>query len=369
MKVPFLNLNALHQPQSEEYQRTFAEVLAGSRFIVGEDLAKFEQEFAAWNGPNFYAVGCANGTDAITLAAKALELPAGSEAIVPAMTFVATVEGLLQAGLKVRLADVDDGSWLLSAKGAAPKLSSRTKLIVPVHLYGQMAAMDEIARLAKETGCRILEDASQAHGARWQNETAGHWGDVATFSFFPGKNLGAFGDGGAVLSRHAKLIETASMLGKHGGLKKYEHLILGGNSRLDNLQAAMLRIKLKHIDRWNERRRRIAAHYRELLSDIGDIKLPKEVPGAKPVHHLYVVGFEFRDKIAGLLKEGGVETGCHYPLPIHQLPVFRGTEIAEGSYPNAEWIAAHGLSLPMCPTLSDAQVEFVATSLRRIFAK
>ncbi len=368
-RVPFLNLGALFSRHREEFLSVMTDVIDGCRYITGPELEAFEKEFATWLGPDLFSLGCGNGTDAITLATLALDLPEGSEAVIPAMTFVATAEGLLHAGLKVQLADVTEGTWLVDPKLMAKAITPKTRLLAPVHLYGQMAPMDAICALAEEEKCRVLEDAAQAHGARWKDRGPGTWGDVATFSFFPGKNLGAFGDGGGLASRSQELVLKASALGKHGGLKKYEHTTLGFNSRLDNVQAAVLRVKLKYIDLWNQRRREIAGWYRELLSDVKDIALPVEASGARHVYHLFVVLVEDRKALGSFLKDQGVDTGVHYPLAIHQLPVFRKESFAAESFPNAEKVARHGISLPMCPTLEQSDVEHVAHSIRRFFGK
>lgn len=367
--VPFLNLADLHAGHRNEYLARFERLVGESRFIGGEELESFEREFADWIGPGRFATGCGNGTDALTLAAKALDLERGTEAILPAMTFVATAEALLHAGFRVRLADVSEGTWLVDPRQMAQVMTPRTKLLVPVHFYGQMAPMDTIRRLADETGCKVLEDGAQAHGSRWKGHGPAHWGDAAAFSFFPSKNLGAFGDGGAVVSRSPALIRKAGSLGKHGGEKKYEHLWLGHNSRLDNLQAAFLRVKLPHVNEWNDRRREVADWYRQLLCDVKDIQLPVEAEGGRHVYHLYVIIVEDRDRVADELKRVGIETGVHYPLALHQLPAFRDTELAEGRFPNAEKLARHGLSLPMGPTLGRADVDYVAFHLRRLFGK
>ncbi len=366
-QVPFLNLAALHGPNGVEYLAEIGRLIQESRFVGGEELDAFEREFASWLGPGLFATGCGNGTDALMLAAKALELPEGSEAVIPAMTFVATAEGLLHAGVKVRLADISEGTWLVDPAEMEKAMNARTKLLVPVHFYGQMCPMDSIRKLADRTGCRILEDSAQAHGAQWKGEGPGQWGDVAAFSFFPSKNLGGFGDGGAVVSRSQALIQKSWCLGKHGGPKKYEHLWLGHNSRLDNVQAAILRFKLRFIDGWNDRRRQAASWYREALHDVADIRLPVEAPEAKHVYHLFVITTESRDRLAAALKHQGIETGIHYPLPLHQLPAFRDTELANGKFPNAERLSKQGLSLPMGPTLERSEVEYVAGAIRRFF--
>ncbi len=363
-RVPFLNLKAFFAKNREAILAELSGLMERGEFIGGPTVQRFEQAFAAWIGGEVTALGCANGTDAITVAAQALELPAGSEAIVPAMTFFATAEGLRNAGLRVRLIDVEPGTWLLDPKLLAGAIDRHTKLIVPVHLYGQMADTAEIRRIADQKGCRVLEDAAQAHGARRGGHGVGHFGDIATFSFYPGKNLGAFGDAGAVVSRHAKLIDTCREIANHGSVEKYRHDLWGCNSRMDAIQAAVLNLKLAFIDEWNRHRRKVAGLYRQALSGIPGIELPVEAPQAEHVYHLYVIVTEQRDKLKAHLHERGIETGFHYPSAIHQLAACRDEAFARGTFPNATRIAACGISLPMCPTLTEAQIDEVATAIR-----
>ena len=254
--IPQMSLTALCSLHKQEYLDAIERVVTRSAFIAGEDLTVFEQRFASWHGEKLRAAGCANGTDAILLAAKALDLPVGSEVIVPAMTFFATAEGLVHAGLKVKLVDVDSRTWTLDATKVEAAITPKTRLIAPVHLYGRLAEMDTLRTIADRHHCALLEDASQAHGAKWKGKPVGFWGDVATYSFYPGKNLGAFGDAGAVVSRRDDVIERVLKLRNHGGVIKYHHDVMGFNSRLDNLQAAILNVKMKYIDGWNEARPR-----------------------------------------------------------------------------------------------------------------
>lgn len=365
--VCFLNLKKLFLDNREEFLAAMTRVMENAAFIGGEEVNRFETRFAEWILAGSTAVGCANGTDAITLATEALNLPEDAEAIVPAMTYIATAAGIEQAGVKVRLVDVTSDTYLIDTAALEKAITPKTKLIAPVHLYGQMAPMDTIKKIADKHGLKILEDAAQAHGAKWRGNPVGFWGDVATYSFYPGKNLGAFGDAGAVVSRSKEIALKAKALGHQGGLKKYEHLTVGHNSRLDNLQAAVLNVKLKLIDGWNDARRNVAKIYQQKLSGIAGLKLPVEHPDAKHVYHLYVVQVEKREDLAAFLKSKGIETGIHYPLAIHQLPAFAKNEFSKQFFPNAERIAKHGLSLPMCPTLRTDEVERVAEAVRSYF--
>jgi len=365
--IPFLNLKKLFTDHKEEFLNAMTRVMENASFIGGDELSAFEKSFGEWVGPGNFVVGAANGTDAITLAARALRLPEGAEAVVPAMTYVATAAGLHQAGIKIKLVDVTTDTCLIDTKALEKAITPNTKLLAPVHLFGQMPAMDEIRTLADRHGCKIFEDAAQAHGATWKQKPVGFWGDIATYSFFPGKNLGAFGDAGAVLSRNADLISLCRAYGNQGGLKKYVHDYVGYNSRLDNLQAAVLNVKLKYIDQWTEARRNVAKSYREILTGISGLKLPVEAQGAKHVYHLYVVRVEDRADLQNYLKDRGVETGIHYPRAIHQLPAFAQCSFSKESFPVAEDFAANGLSLPMCPTLSAEDIQLVAETVKSYF--
>ncbi len=366
--VPFLNLKKLFSDHREEFLTSMTRVMENAAFIGGEEVTTFEKKFADWVGPGNHVVGAGNGTDAITLAARALNLGDGAEAIVPAMTYVATAAGLVQAGVKVKLVDVTADTCLIDIPAMEKAITSKTKLLAPVHLYGQMPAMDEIRALADRHKIKIFEDAAQSHGATWKQKPVGHWGDIATFSFFPGKNLGAFGDAGGVLSRNAELASLCRAFGNQGGLKKYVHDYVGCNSRLDNLQAAVLNVKLKYIDKWTEARRNVAKSYKELLTGISGLRLPVEAPGAKHVYHIYAVRVDDRLDLQAYLKDRGVETGIHYPKAIHQLPAFADQSFAKENFPNAEDWAANGLSLPMCPTLTAEEIQFVAEQVKSYFA-
>lgn len=365
--VSFLDLPALFRQDSEEYFQIFDEVASQAQFVGGKWVSAFEKSFASWVGPGFHAVGCGNGTDAILLAAKALGIEAGSEAIIPAMTFIATAEALAQLDIRVRLVDVRAEDGLMDVDQLEAAIGPKTRLIVPVHLYGQMVQMDRVRALADKHGIKIIEDAAQAHGATWKGHAVGHYGDLATFSFFPGKNLGAFGDAGAVLSKSAALVETCSALGKHGGLKKHEHTLLGWNSRLDGLQAAILCTKLKRIDQWTAQRRKAAALYRKGLSGIEGLELLEEHPDSKAVYHIFKVRVHDRLSFQNYLKVRGIETAVHYPLAIHQHACFSNVDFGESTYPQAERLAARGVSLPMGPTLTEDEINYVCKVIRNFF--
>lgn len=367
--MPFLSLRRLFDFCGTEIMDAVQKVAEAGNFIGGSEVSAFESEFSSWVGHDLKTVGCGNGTDAIRIAAQSLRLAPGSEAVVPAMTFIATVEALLHAGISVRLVDVLEDSWLIDSRLLEQSITEKTKVIVPVHLYGQMPRMDEIRTIADNRKCYIIEDASQAHGARWRGMPPGYWGDLATYSFFPGKNLGAFGDAGAVTAKNEKLLEYCSAFGKHGGNRKYVHNFVGTNSRLDALQAAVLRVKLKYLNQWNERRRLIAATYQEELRDLKGLRLPKVATEATSVYHLYVVLVDDRDAFQAYLNQHGIETGVHYPAAIHQLPAFRDYSFSRQSFPVAERLAKHGVSLPMCPFLKQEEIGQVCDVVRRYFAR
>jgi dTDP-4-amino-4,6-dideoxygalactose transaminase len=367
--IPLVNLNRMFETYRPDFMEALERIALESSFIGGSAVKNFLDRFAAWVGNGLGAVGCGNGTDAITLAVKAMGLPPGSVALIPAMTFVATAEGILNAGMKPALVDVEPETGLMNPHLIEEALQGQPRLIVPVHLYGQMAGMDLIRSLADKAGCLVLEDAAQAHGATYQEHGPAYWGHAASFSFYPGKNLGAFGDGGAVVSPDLKLLERIAKLGNHGGLKKYTHEIVGTCSRLDGLQAALLTVKLKYIDEWTEKRRSIAGFYREALGDIEAVKLPLQKPQSRHVYHLFVLEVPDRDDLVTYLHQHGIEAAIHYPQAIHQLPAFKEYPFARQSFPVAERMAKHSLSLPLCPMMTQSEALFVADTVRNFFKR
>lgn len=352
--VPFLDLNAMTGDVREAVWRVWSEMLASSRFVGGAVVERFESEFAAYCGVS-EAVGVANGTDALHLVLRALGIGPGDEVVVPANSFVATAEAVVLAGATPRFADVDQATLLMTAQTAEAALTDRTRAIIPVHLYGQMADMDALAALADRAGLAIVEDAAQAQGATWRGRAAGSFGRAGCFSFYPGKNLGAFGDAGAVVTSDALLASRVRSLRDHGrsGGSHYEHAVVGTNSRLDALQAAVLSAKLEFLDGWNTARRRIAERYRTAYSDAG-LALVEEDAGARGVYHLAVVRVPHRDHVRRVLGSLGIGTGVHYPTAIHCMPPYQ--QLATRPLPVAEQSAAEVLSLPMFPHMSDAQV-------------
>jgi dTDP-4-amino-4,6-dideoxygalactose transaminase len=338
----------------------FKRVLADTAFIGGEEVAGFEREYAAYAGVA-HCVGVANGTDALELALRAVGVGPGDEAILPANTFIATAEAVARVGARVVLVDCDPATYLIDPAAALAAITPRTKAILPVHLYGQHAPVEAI-RAGLPAHVSIVEDAAQAQGATRHGIPAGRDGIAAT-SFYPGKNLGAYGDAGAVVTDDAELATMVRTIASHGGLTKYRHDVIGVNSRLDALQAVVLRAKLPRLDAWNEARRLAAARYDELLSTV-DVVRPVTAAGNEHVWHLYVVRVpaEHRTRIVATLNAAGIGAGIHYPVPVHLTPAFAGLGQGTGSFPHAELAAAEILSLPLYPQITADQQERVVAA-------
>lgn len=360
MDVPFVDLKAQYRAIEPEISDAIGQVLEATSFIMGPQLERFEEAFASYTGSTFCA-GVGSGTAALELALRAFEVGAGDEVIVPANTYIATAIAVSATGAVPVLVDVDD-EYLIDASAIEPAITSRTKAIVPVHLYGQMVEMEPILQLARRYGLRVIEDACQAHGAMWQGRRAGSIGDAGAFSFYPGKNLGAYGDGGAIVTDDPTVDERLRLLRDFGQKKKYQHLIKGGNSRLDSIQAAVLAVKLRYLDAWNELRRERAALYDRLLADAG-FCTPVRRARETSVHHLYVVRVPERARVQAELERRGVHAGIHYPVPIHLQPAYAELERGRGSFPVTETACERVLSLPMYPELREAQVEYVVQAL------
>ena len=359
--VPMLDLGWQHERVAERVRTGFNRVFAATSFILGPDVAEFETAFANYCGVD-HAIGVGNGTDALELALRASGVGAGDEVIVPANTFVATAEAVVRAGAEVRFVDCDE-NYLLDPTLLSAMVTERTRAVIAVHLYGQTADVDSI-RSAIADDIILIEDAAQAQGARHRGRRAGSLGDVAGTSFYPGKNLGAYGDAGAVMTSSARIAARVRALRNHGGLYKYEHLEVGTNSRLDSLQAVVLSAKLDLLDEWNAERVRLAARYTELLADLTEVVTPRTVVGNDHVFHQYVVQVPERDRMFAALQARDIGVGIHYPTPVHLLPAFVSEANPVGSFPVAERLARHILSLPIYPGLSDPQQDFVVECLR-----
>lgn len=359
-QIPFVDLKLQHEQVAHEVQAGFARVLANTSFVLGPEVEAFERSYARFCGVG-HCVGVGNGTDAIELALRAIGVGAGDEVVAPANTFVATVEAILRTGATLVLADCDE-HFLLDPAAACAAVTARTKAIVPVHLYGQMAPMERYAAAA-DRGVHLVEDAAQSQGAARHGRRSGSIGVVAATSFYPGKNLGAYGDAGAITTDDAEIAARLRGLRNHGGARKYEHLEIGVNSRLDELQAVVLAAKLRRLDEWNAERRAAAARYGELLAALDQVRAPEVAPGNEHVWHLYVVRVPRRDEVLARLTAAGVGAGIHYPAPIHLLPAFADGPWGRGAFPTAESLAGEILSLPIYPGITPAQQERVVGHL------
>lgn len=362
--IPLVDLKAQYAAIQSEIDAAIQRVVSNTNFILGEEVYSFEKEFAAFCGAD-YCVGVASGTAALHLALLAFGVGPGDEVISTPHTFIATTEAISQTGARPVFIDIEPDGYNLDPNQIEAIITPRTKAILPVHLYGQPADMQSISEIAQRHGLRVIEDAAQAHGAEYRGRRVGTWGDAACFSFYPGKNLGAFGDGGAVITNDSEIADKVRLLRNHGRRDKYEHLIEGYGERLDALQAAILRAKLPHLDEWNVQRRTLANRYRQLLDGL-PVGVPVEHPRIHPVYHLFVVRTSRRDEIQRHLKSRAIETGIHYPIPLHLQPAYRYLAYREGDFPNTEEAAREVLSLPMYPELSDEQISLVAEAIGEI---
>ena len=360
-EIRFVDLGALHREIAPEVATAWDDVLASSAFIGGKHVDRFEQAWAAYIGVG-HAIGVGNGTDALSLILRGLGIGAGDEVIVPANTFIATPAAVLDVGAVPVFVDVDPNTLLVTAAHIEAAVTTRTAAVMVVHLFGQPADMDAIGAVAARHGIAVVEDAAQAHGATWRGRPAGSLGTAAGFSFYPGKNLGAYGDGGAVVTDDAELAWRIRSWASHGRaeLTRYEYERPGVNSRLDNLQAAVLEAKLAHLARWNDRRCAIAARYAEHF-EATPVRLVDQHPDARSVHHLFVIQVADRDRLAKGLAEQGIATGIHYPVPCHAHPPYQ--PYARSPLPVTETAARDMLSLPMHPHLSDGDVDRVAATV------
>lgn len=365
--IPLVDLAAAHAEVADEVAVGFARVLATTGFVGGEDVAAFEAEYAAF-GAVRHCVGVANGTDAVELALRAVGVGPGDEVVVPANTFVATAEAVARVGARPVFVDCDPLTYLIDVGAALAAVGPATKAIVPVHLYGQMAPVEQLAAGLAGSGVRLVEDAAQCQGATRGGRTPGSGpGAIAATSFYPGKNLGAYGDAGAVVTDDEELAATVRMLGAHGGRAKYVHEIVGVNSRLDALQAVVLRAKLRRLAGWNEARRAAAAHYDKALSGLAGLGTPGVLAGNEHVWHLYVVRLDGtaaeRDAVVGDVNARGVGAGIHYPVPVHQTPAFAPLAPRAGTVVHAERLAGQILSLPLHPHITTEQQDHVVSAL------
>jgi dTDP-4-amino-4,6-dideoxygalactose transaminase len=360
--VRFVDLRAQTEELDAELKAAIGAVMARGDFVLGADLEQFEEEFARYCGVR-YAVGVDSGFSALELALRAAHIGPGDEVITQANTFIATAGAIQAAGASPILTDCDRHGAMDPAAVAAA-ISPRTRAIIPVHLFGRIAEMDAIGSLAAKAQLPVIEDACQAHGARWRGRRAGGFGKAGAFSFYPAKNLGALGDGGMLVTDSTEVADSIRVLRHYGQRVKYRHLTTPLNRRLDTLQAAVLRVKLRHLDRWNARRNQIAEAYRERLAGL-PLTLPRREEPGRHVYHLFVIEVEDRDGLRDALAAVGVETGIHYPIPLHQQPALADLAYPTGAFPHTEWLAAHSLSLPMYPELPLEHVERVSATIRQ----
>ncbi|WP_182348881.1 DegT/DnrJ/EryC1/StrS family aminotransferase [Tomitella gaofuii] len=363
-EVPAVDLAVQHAQVADEVQRGWAEVLATSAFVGGPRVEEFEQSYAQLCGVA-QCVGVSNGTDAIELALRAVGVGPGDECVVPANSFIATAEAVVRAGARPVFVDCDPDTYLIDTEAALAALTGRTKAVVPVHLYGQPAPVEELLEACAQRGVAVVEDAAQSQGARRNGVRSGALGDIAATSFYPGKNLGAYGDAGAVTTDSVTLAEHVRLVSRHGSPRKYEHTEIGFNSRLDALQAVVLGAKLRRLPEWNVQRRRAAEYYNELLDGVGAVVRPTVLAGNEHVWHLYVVRVPDRERVLSTLIDDGIGAAVHYPTPIHLATAFDGTVPGRGACPVAEAAAAEILSLPIYPGITRTQQERVAECLIR----
>ncbi|MFH1927141.1 MAG: DegT/DnrJ/EryC1/StrS family aminotransferase [Chloroflexota bacterium] len=364
MKIAFVDLKAQYLSIKDEIDAAVADVIDHTAFIGGEQVRLFEEEFAAFCDVK-HALGVGNGTDALELALSACGIGRGDEVITVANTFAATAEAIVSQGAHPVLVDSDPRTYNIDVGKIEECITERTRAIMPVHLYGQPADMDPILELTRRHNLIVIEDAAQAHGARYKGRVAGTMGDVACFSFYPGKNLGAYGDAGAVVTNSEEIASKVALLRNHGASEKYMHEVVGRNSRLDGIQAVVLRVKLRHLRAWNAARRERADWYNELLADL-DVVTPYEPEWSEAVYHLYVIRVAQRDLVRQRLQEVGIATGIHYPIPLHLQPAFRYLGYKESDFETTEAYAGEILSLPMYAELTREQVEGIVGELERV---
>ena len=361
--IPFLDLKAQYRSLKPEVDAAIARVLESCQFVLGEEVARFEEEFAAYCGAA-HAVAVNSGTSALHLALLALGVGPGDEVVTTPFTFVATVAAIGYSGARAVLVDADPRSFNLDSRLLERALTPRTKAIIPVHLYGQPADLDAIFEIAGRQGVPVLEDACQAHGAEYKRRRVGPLGEMGCFSFYPGKNLGAYGEGGLVVTNSAEHARTLRLLRNWGEERRYHHQLRGYNYRMEGLQGAILRVKLRHLEEWTEARRARAARYTELLRG-SEVQTPEAMPYARHVFHVYAVRSPQRDALQKSLQAAGVQTGIHYPIPVHLQPAYADLGYKAGDFPVAEKLAREVLSLPIYPELTPAQIEEVVAAVQQ----
>jgi len=359
--IPFLDLKVQYHSIKEEIDAAVFRVLESSQFVLGDEVAAFEKEFADYSGAK-YGVGVNSGTSALHLALLAAGVGPGDEVITVPFTFVATVAAIGYTGAKPVFVDIDPESFTMDPDLIESKITPRTKVIIPVHLYGQSADMDPIMAIAKDHNLKVVEDAAQAHGAKYKGHRVGSIGDLGCFSFYPGKNLGAYGEGGMVTTNSTEYNHVVRMLRDWGAEKKYHHDLKGFNYRLEGMQGAILRVKLKYLEQWTEARRAHARKYYELITGVST---PKEMPYSRHVYHVYAIRTTQRELLQKKLQERGISTGIHYPIPVHLQKAWKGLGYRKGDFPHSEKAADEVLSLPMFPEMTDEQIVFICKALKQ----
>ncbi|HOW35043.1 MAG TPA: DegT/DnrJ/EryC1/StrS family aminotransferase [Candidatus Omnitrophota bacterium] len=369
MNIPLVDLKIQYQKLKKEIDKNIAEVCASASFILGPQVEEFERSFAEFLEAD-YVVGVANATDALHLAFAALGLGVNDEVIIPANTFVATAVGVMETGARPVLVDMDPETYLIDLKKIESAITSRTKAICPVHLYGRACNMDVIAKIAQKHSLFIVEDVAQAAGARWKKKRVGTFGQFGCFSFYPGKNLGAYGDGGAMSASSEKLAKKIRSMRNFGSEKKYEYPQRGINSRLDSIQAAVLNVKLKYLDQWNLKRWEIAKKYSQELKPLekkGILKLPDIVNPETHVFHLFVVQVDRRSKVIEFLSKNGIQAGIHYPIPFYLQKGYAQLGYSKGAFPETESASEKILSLPVYPEMTSSQIAYITGTLKKAF--
>ncbi len=368
MQVPFLDLKAQYRAIKTEIHAAVGDVMENTAFAGGPFVAAFEKDFAAFCGCR-HAIGVGNGTDALWLSLLALGIGPGDEVITVPNTFIATAEAITYCGAKPVFVDIEERTNNMNPALLKAAITKKTKAIIPVHLFGQPADMDPILAVAGEHGLCVIEDACQAHGAEYKGRKAGALGDTGCFSFYPGKNLGAYGEAGAVVTNSDALAEKMRMFRDHGQAKKYHHAMIGWNARMDGIQGAVLSVKLKYLAEWNESRRKHAQEYTALLASVADVITPREEAYARHVYHIYAIRIKERDRLMAALTEKGIACNIHYPVPIHLQEAYRSLNLGPGSFPVAEKCASEYLSLPMYPELTPEQIAYVTDQIKAFHTK
>ncbi|MBN1353748.1 MAG: DegT/DnrJ/EryC1/StrS family aminotransferase [Candidatus Omnitrophica bacterium] len=355
MKIPLVDLKAQYSSIKSEIDNAIAKVIAKTSFILGEEVSSFENEFSNFCDTR-YAVGVSSGTAALQLALVSLGIGEGDEVITTPFTFIATSESILEVGAHPVFVDIEEDTYNIDVKLVEKAITRKTKAIIPVHLYGHPVDMDPLMEIARKHNIAVIEDACQAHGALYKGRKVGSIGDAGCFSFYPGKNLGCYGDGGMLVTNNEQIFEKTKLLRDHGRSDKYTHIAHGYNFRLDGIQAAILKVKLKYLEKWNDKRRKNAGIYNEGLSPLGSVTQPVEKEYAKHVYHLYVIRIKERDKLKLLLSENSIDTGIHYPIPLHKQPVYKKIGLSDKKLPVSEKCAKDILSLPIYAELEEDDI-------------